>query len=260
MTGTDTSRSLKVRIVSGEFTCGIFACIPTFQTVEILSHTSIDFLAIEAEHAATNVSIVHQQIVAAGGRKPILVRVSSETSDTLKPLLDLGVDGLMVPNVHTAEQARQIVSLTRFGPEGRRGVGGSVRAAMWGLDKNYYHSGPSRAAVTVQIESREALANLREICAVNGIDAVFFGPNDLAAQMGFPGQPNAPAVRDAMEDGMRLARQCGVITGCLAAADQIAHWRACGGSFFISGSDVGVLMQGANAIAAIAAGSSRDGA
>ena len=52
MTGTDTSRSLKVRIVSGEFTCGIFACIPTFQTVEILSHTSIDFLAIEAEHAA----------------------------------------------------------------------------------------------------------------------------------------------------------------------------------------------------------------
>lgn len=255
MNGAEKSRSLKERIVAGDYTCGIFACIPTFQTIEILSHTSIDFLAIEAEHAATNVSIVHQQIVAAGGRKPVLVRVSSETSDTLKPLLDLGIDGLMVPNVHTAEQARHIVSLTRFGPEGRRGVGGSVRAAMWGLDKTYYHSGPSRVAVTVQIESREAVANLDEICQVDGIDAVFFGPNDLAAQMGFPGQPNAPEVRLTMERGMRLARQHGVVTGCLAAPDQIAHWRACGGSFFISGSDIGVLLQGTNSIASIAAGS-----
>ncbi|MDH7795301.1 MULTISPECIES: aldolase/citrate lyase family protein [unclassified Beijerinckia] len=248
-----TRPSFKQRIVSGEFVCGIFACIPTFQTIEILSHTNIDYLAIEAEHAATNIPILHQQIVAAGGRKPILVRISSEHVDTLKPLLDLGVDAIMVPNVHTAEQARHIVSLTRFGPEGRRGIGGSVRAAMWGLDKNYYRSGPSPIAVTVQIESREALENLKDICSVEGVDAVFFGPNDLAAQLGFPGQPNAPEVRKALEDGMQLARQCGVMTGCLAAAADIAHWRKFGGTFFISGADIGVLMQGTNAIAATVA-------
>lgn len=250
---TATQSTLKQRIVSGEFVCGIFACIPTFQTVEILSHTNIDFLAIEAEHAATNISILHQQIAAVAGRKPILVRVSSEHVDTLKPLLDLGVDAIMVPNVHTAEQARHIVSLTRFGPEGRRGIGGSVRAAMWGLDKTYYRSGPASTAVTVQIESREALANLKDICSVDGVDAVFFGPNDLAAQIGFPGSPNGPEVRKAMEDGMRVARQCGVMTGCLAGHDQIPHWRSCGGTFFISGADIGVLMQGTNAIAAAVA-------
>lgn len=250
---TTATRSFKERLVAGEFVCGIFACIPTFQTVEILSHTDIDFLALEAEHAATSIPILHQQIVAAGGRKPVLVRVGSEHVDTLKPLLDLGVDAIMVPNVHTAEQARHIVSLTRFGPEGRRGVGGSVRAARWGLDKTYYRRGPSPIAITVQIESREALENLGAICDVEGVDAVFFGPNDLAAQIGFPGEPNAPKVREALADGMRLARKRGVVCGCLAPAADIAHWRGCGGTFFLSGSDIGALIQGTNAIAATVA-------
>jgi len=169
--------------------------------------------------------------------------------ELLKPILDLGVDGIMVPNVHTAEQAKNVVALTRFAPEGTRGIGGSVRAARFGLDKSYYGDNKP-PLVIVQIESREGLTNIDDIAAVDGVDAVFFGPNDLAAQLGFRGQPDAPVVRAAIENGMRKATSRGVKAGCLVEPASVPHWQSFGATIFLCGSDIGVLLRGTNSIAA----------
>ena len=244
MTNPSSKQAFEERLHAGGSLFGIFACIPTFQTAEILSHSDMDFICLEAEPAATNPATLHQQVAAVGARKPVVVRVASEQVELLKPILDLGVDAIMVPNVHTAEQARNIVALTRFAPEGKRGIGGSVRAARFGLDKSYYGDNKP-PLVIVQIESREGLTNIEDIAAVDGVDAVFFGPNDLAAQLGFRGQPDAPVVRAAIENGMRKATSRGVKAGCL-----VPHWQSFGATIFLCGSDIGVLLRGTNSIAA----------
>lgn len=239
------SKPFRQRLLEKHNLSGIFQCIPHFQVAEILSHTSLDFIMIEAEHGATALPSMHAQVAAIADRKPLIVRVASGEVGVLKPILDLGVTGIMVPDVRSAETAREIVAQTRFAPAGKRGIGGSIRASKYGFDKTYFSEGPADPiTVILQIESEEGLQNAEEIAAVEGVDAVFFGPMDLSAQLGVPGQPTHPKVRSAIEGCLAKLNQSGVVSGCLCAPDHIGMWQELGMSLFLAGSDIGLLIGG----------------
>ncbi|HVV92491.1 MAG TPA: aldolase/citrate lyase family protein [Hyphomicrobiales bacterium] len=226
---------------------GLFGCLPAFQATEVLADVPMDFVVLEAEHGATHLSVLHAQTAAmAGSGIPVVVRVP--TLDWIKPVLDLGVDGLMLPNVESAEQARAIVAATRYPPRGVRGIGGSVRATRFGRDSGYYRDAEPNLSVWAQIESPAGLANLEAIAAVDGIDVIFFGPQDLAAQMGHPGEPAHPEVQAAIEDGTRRALRAGVKAGCLTAEADCARWCSFGATVFLVGSDISLLVRAADGL------------
>ncbi|WP_458792999.1 HpcH/HpaI aldolase family protein [Yoonia sp. MH D7] len=235
--------SFREFVVEARPVCGMFQCTTSFQISEILSHTSLDYICLEAEHGATSLPHMHAQVAAIANRKPVLVRIASGDVAIIKPVLDLGVTGIMIPDVRTEYEAREIVAQTRFAPEGKRGIGGSVRASRYGMDKSYFADGPPEPVVVVaQIESQDGLDNIAAIAAVDGIDAVFIGPMDLSAQLGQRAKPDTPDVRQAIEAALAKAKVAGAATGIFCPPDKVSHWRGHGASFFLVGSDIGALV------------------
>ncbi len=116
-----------------------------------------------------------------------MIRPVEGSKPLIKQVLDIGAQTLLIPMVDTADQARQVVSATRYPPYGERGVGASVaRAARWGRIENYMAQVNDSLCLLVQVESKTALDNLDEILDVEGIDGVFIGPADLSASLGYP--------------------------------------------------------------------------
>jgi 4-hydroxy-2-oxoheptanedioate aldolase len=170
----------------------------------------------------------------------------------IKQLLDIGVQNLMVPMVESAAQARDIVAATRYPPAGVRGVGSAIaRASRWNRTEGYLHTAADQLSVTVQVESRAGLAALAEITAVDGVDAVFLGPADLAASLGHLGRPDHPEVVDAVESAITTVVASGKAVGVNAFAEPLARrYLALGARLVLVGADVTLLARGSEELAA----------
>jgi len=130
-------------------------------------------------------------------------------------------------------------------------VAGTTRATRFGRVKDYARRAHEEICVLVQVETEPALANIEEICAVDGVDGVFIGPADLHASMGFPGEVANPKVKQLIDDAIRRIRKCGKAPGILTPNEADArHWLECGTLFCAVGADVGLLARGAEALAA----------
>lgn len=231
---------------------GLFCVSNSLQTAEVLAGSGFDFIVFDAEHSPQSLPHLHAQFNAlAGTQTTCAVRVPSLDLVAIKHCLDLGANTLMVPNVGTVEQARDAVRFSRYPVDGGiRGVGGTMRATRYGRDRAYFTQAAAQTCVMVQIESREGLANLDAICAVDGIDLVFFGPADLSADMGHMGQPGHPDVVLAIKDGIRCAGAHGVAAGVMAGEADCASYVDAGATVVILGSDLALLVRGADALAA----------
>ena len=179
---------------------GFWLSLASPYTAEIAAGAGFDWLLIDGEHAPNDVRSILGQLQAVAGHpsQPVVRPVVGDTA-LIKQLLDAGALTLLIPMVETAEQAAQMVAATRYPPKGIRGVGfGSARASRWNGVKDYAHLADDQMCVLVQVESAKGLANLEAICAVDGIDGVFFGPADLSASMGHLGNANHPDVQRAI--------------------------------------------------------------
>jgi 4-hydroxy-2-oxoheptanedioate aldolase len=243
---------LKDRLRSGETVYGLFVVSNGVQNAEALSHSGFDFLCFDVEHSPSSVPAVHAQVAALGAAgTSSMVRLTGLDLTSIKHYLDLGVNALMVPNINSAEQAREAVRFTRYpAAGGLRGVGGTMRVNRYGRDKSYFAEAAQNTCLALQIETREALRNLDAICAVEGVDVVFFGPADLSADMGFTGQPGHPEVVAAIEDGIRRARARGVGAGVAAGDPDCQRYMEAGANMVLLGSDLALLVRTADALAA----------
>jgi 4-hydroxy-2-oxoheptanedioate aldolase len=191
---------------------------------EVSATAGFDWMLIDGEHAPNDVRSILSalQAVAPYRTQPVVRAVRGEPS-LIKQLLDIGVQNLLVPMVDTAEQARNIVSATRYPPVGIRGVGSAVgRASRWSARTDYLQVSDSEICLLVQAESVKALQNLKEICAVDGVDGVFIGPADLAASMGHRGNPAHPDVQAAIRDAMKTIVASGKAAGTLTSDPELA--------------------------------------
>lgn len=175
---------------------------------EILAEVGFDWLFIDGEHGPFETSGLLDVLRAVGHRLACVIRVASGDEASIKRVLDLGADGVIVPMVNSAEQAADVVRFARYSPQGGRGVG-LARAHGYGLHfRDYVQTANERVAVIVQAEHIRAVENIESIVQVEGVDAVQLGPYDLSASMGKMGQVDDPEVMQAIDH---------VIQTCLAA-------------------------------------------
>jgi 2-keto-3-deoxy-L-rhamnonate aldolase RhmA len=230
---------------------GLWCSFATGATVEALAEAGFDWLLLDMEHSPSELAVLHQQLMALAGRRvqPV-VRVPVLDATIIKRVLDLGAPNLMIPNVNSAEEAARAVSYTRFPPDGVRGMSTSTRAGGYGRHKDFLARANGEIGVIVQIESRTALAALGAICRVPGVDAVFIGPSDLAAEMGHTGQSRAPEVLAAIAQANADAAAAGKAIGLLYGDGDVQAFLDMGMSLVAAGSDVNLLVKGADALAA----------
>jgi 4-hydroxy-2-oxoheptanedioate aldolase len=232
---------------------GLWMSLANSYTAELCATAGFDWLLLDGEHAPNDVRGVLEQLQAiAPYRSQPVVRPVSGDPALIKQLLDVGAQTLLVPMVDDAEQARRLVSAMRYPPEGMRGVGSAVaRVSRWGMDSDYLARANDEVCLLVQAETRQALANLEEICAVDGVDGVFIGPADLSASLGHRGNPGHPEVQAAIEDAMRRIIASGKAAGTLVSDNRLARrYLELGCSFVAVGLDVRILATGVRALRA----------
>jgi 4-hydroxy-2-oxoheptanedioate aldolase len=208
--------TLKEKILRGEPSFGFQICIPSPELVEICALQGFEWVFIDAEHGPIG-WLECQSLVRACEARGIssIVRVPKLDHSLIAKYLETGVLGIAVPHINTAEQALHAVRSARYAPLGFRGCDdGASRSSAYGLlhtDEGYFAFSNREIIVAVWVEEVEGMQNLDEILQVPGIDAVHFGPGDLALSMGLPGQPNHPEVLAWIAEGRRKALDAGKV-------------------------------------------------
>lgn len=211
--------------------------------VEIAALVGFKTLVIDNEHGPGSISETLGLVrTGQSGGAQVMVRVNSHARDEISRTLDTGVDGLLVPMVNTAEDARAVVDACRYAPIGSRGVAASVvRASGYGTDPSYLSTANSTVMLAVQIESKQAVDNLDAMLAVEGIDMFFIGPSDLAASIGHLGQVSAPPVLALIEEARAKILAAKKLIGTVPRPDASAKdLLAQGYHLVVDGSDVGL--------------------
>ncbi|BDV32309.1 2,4-dihydroxyhept-2-ene-1,7-dioic acid aldolase [Microbacterium terricola] len=219
---------------------------------EICAGSGLDWMLIDMEHSPNGLDSVLAQLqaVAAYPITPV-VRVPIGDIVTIKQVLDLGAQTLLVPMVSTAAEARAIVEAVHYPPRGRRGVGSALaRSARWNRVDDYLENAADHVSVFVQIETAEGVDNATAIAAVDGIDGVFVGPSDLAASMGLLGEQSHPDVVASVRKAFDAVRATGKPVGVNAFDPAVADaYAGAGASFILVGADVALLARGSEALA-----------
>jgi len=187
--------------------------LPSAAIGEILADAGFDWLFIDGEHGPLETGDILAILQAVGNRVACVVRVPGAEEAPIKKILDQGAEGIIVPQVNTVEQAASVVRYARYSPGGSRGVG-LGRAHGYGMRfQEYLETANERVAVIVQAEHVRAVENIESIVKVEGIDAIFLGPYDLAASLGKMGQIDDPVVTDAIAHVTKTCQAAGIPLG-----------------------------------------------
>lgn len=228
----------------GVATYGTFLGLATPLAAEIAALSGLDWVLLDLEHGAGSESDIGSVVVAAGGYGvPALVRVEAISRIRIGRALDAGAAGVMVPQVTSAAEVRDIVTYMSYPPSGVRGVATYNRSAAWGKDLSTLASGRNSALI-VQIETLAALENVDEIASISGVDALFVGPLDLSFTLGIPRDFTHPKFVAATEKVVAAAKAHSKVAGILAAdAAAAIDLRNRGFEFIALGSDSTILAQ-----------------
>lgn len=215
----------KRALLAGEQQYGYWLGLCSPIAAELCAYTGYDWLLIDGEHAPNDLAAVLAQLQAtAPSPSHAIVRLVEGNQALIKQYLDLGAQTLLIPMVETAEQTRDLVRFMHYPPSGVRGVGTALaRAAAWNINPNYLKEAENELCLIVQIESVVGLQHLDEILQVEGVDAVFIGPADLAATMGYLGNPTHPEVVAAVTTAIQKIKAAGKAAGTLAVSPQVAQ-------------------------------------
>ena len=220
---------LKRDLVARKPTFGSWVSLSDLWSTRVLARVGFDWLTVDLEHAPIGWGEAAAAFasIADNGCIP-LARVPAGNHDHIKRALDSGAWGIVVPMVDTATEARAVVAAAKYPPVGIRSTGGGLHAMSFGTTAaDYYTYANEEVVVVVQIESPRGIANLPEICAVPGVDAVFVGPSDLRSFMRTADRhPTNEEFEAAIEQVERTATDAGVATGIYTFDAQIAARRA----------------------------------
>ncbi|AEG44434.1 HpcH/HpaI aldolase/citrate lyase family protein [Isoptericola variabilis] len=231
---------------------GAWSSLGSSLAAEILAGSGLDVVVVDGEHGPNDLTTILGQLQATAAY-PVatLVRVPYGDPVVLKQVLDLGATNVLVPMVDGVEQAEGVVRAVRYPPAGIRGVGSALaRSARWNRVPDYVTTADAGVTLVVQLETRAAVADAREIAAVDGVDAVLVGPADLAASMGHPGEQEHPDVVDAVLATVAACRDVGTPVGVNAFTPAMAdRYLDAGAAFVLVGADALLIARGAEALA-----------
>lgn len=206
----------KRALAEGRQQIGIWNTVGGQVVAEALATAGYDWILLDTEHSQTDVPDLLGMLQAvAAWPVSAVVRPAANDPVLIKRILDFGAQTLLVPYVQTVPEAEAAVAAMRYAPRGVRGVSYLTRASGWGTVKDYARRAEAELCLIVQAETIATLDRIGEIAAVDGVDAIFIGPADLAASMGYPGQAGHPEVMAAIEGAIRAIRAAGKPAGIL---------------------------------------------
>lgn len=238
---------LKSALAEGRLQIGLWQSLASAYTAEICAGAGYDWLLFDGEHSPNTIPTLLAQLQAVSAH-PVEAAARPPVGDPIliKQYLDIGFRSLIIPMVGSAEQARQLVSATRYPPSGIRGVAGLTRASGFGTRPGYLASADEDICLILQIESRAGLDAIEDIAAVEGVDALFIGPGDLAGALGHLGDSSHPTVQAVISDALIRMQKAGIPAGIFAAsAEDAKRYAAMGASMISVGTDIGLLSVGA---------------
>ena len=245
------TNTFKQALKNGETQFGCWLGLGDIYAAELMGTAGFDWLVVDGEHAPNDIrSIIAQLQVLAASKSHAVVRVPVGETYLIKQVLDGGAGTVLVPMVETADQARQLVRDVTYPPHGDRGVGYSVsRVSRFGEIADYGQTADTEVCLLVQVENRKGLAALDEILTIEGIDGVFIGPADLAADLGHMGNSMHPEVQEVIMNTLRRIRAAGKAAGILSTQDEMTEAALDAGANFVAvGADVLLLSKAARAL------------
>jgi 4-hydroxy-2-oxoheptanedioate aldolase len=209
---------LKEKLERGDVTAGVVIGEPGTQVIEILGLLDFDWLFIDCEHSPMSLESVAQIVITAERREitPV-VRVPQNVPEIILRYLDVGVMGVIIPEVSSREEAERSVHAVKYPPDGDRGLAG-VRAADYGLRGSlgdYTKMANLETIVLADLESPDGVEHAEEILGVRGIDGAIMGANDLSKSLGVPGQTNHPLVLEAADKILTAGKRTGKPIGAI---------------------------------------------
>lgn len=245
---------VKRALREGKPQVGTWLSLGSVVAARFMARTGLPWLTVDLEHTHTDIQTAALMFgaIADAGCVP-LARVSSSRHDSIKSVLDCGAMGIIVPMVMTAAEARAVVAAAKYPPRGNRSVGGGLHAMNYGATADqYYRMADDELLVVIQTEHIDAVRAADEIYAVPGIDAIFVGPNDLAASLRLA--DGTPPTRGRMEEVLTEIRQaaarhkvpCGLH---VLTIDDARRRIDEGWQFLAVGSELKLMLDGATSLA-----------
>jgi 4-hydroxy-2-oxoheptanedioate aldolase len=242
----------KRNLAAGKRQIGLWLSLNSAMSTEICAGSGYDWLLLDMEHAAIDVSQVLDHLRAAkGGTAELMVRLPWNDPIIMKRLLDAGVRNFMIPMVQSAAEARLAVEASRYPPRGFRGVAGNIRAANFNRITSYVEHCHEEQCIVVQIETPKGVEAIEEIGAIDGVDGLFIGPNDLSANMGLLGKMGAPEAKKMIAHALDKIRKTGKAPGILNFVPAEARALLAAGFTFIAvGADGSIVARRSEALLA----------
>jgi 2-keto-3-deoxy-L-rhamnonate aldolase RhmA len=247
---TSAPLEFRRRLLARELLVGTFVKTPHPSVVEVLGHSGLDCVCMDAEHAPFDRATLDTALLAArAAHMPALLRVARPDASDVVSALDMGATGVVIPHVTSAAKAMELSRAARYGPEGR-GFSGSTRAAGYTTRemRAIIAEANESVAVIAQIEDQAALEDIDGIASASGIDALFVGVMDLTVSLR-ASAPSDPAVVKAVYAVIAAARRHSRAVGIFAShADDARHWNREGASLLLVASDQQWILQGARGL------------
>jgi len=234
-------KQFREKLHSGQLCVGCGITLSDAVVSEVVA-PGADFLWIDLEHSHLDLETVLSHLMSARIRQvPALVRVRDSDIASIKPILDIGADGVVAPQMQSAAEVRRVVETCRYAPLGKRGIGPRRSSDYGRIDvKDYIALANQQVFVAIQVENVNALAEIDEIVSIEGLDSVVIGPVDLSHSLGYTNQLDHPRVVEAMKTIIDRTRAAGKFAGIGMGANEAfaakavqmgVQWMQCGEDF-----------------------------
>lgn len=214
---TIRANTFKRGLQQGRLQRGLWSTINDSSVAEMCAGLGFDWMLFDTEHSPMDaVSVLPLLQAVAPYPVNAMVRPGSLNVADIKKLLDIGAQNILVPMVQNADEAALAVASVTYPPAGIRGVSGMSRATGFGDIAGYHKAARDEIAILVQVETAQAMDDIENIAAVPGVDGIFIGPADLAAAIGYLGEPSHPEVQKTVIDCIKRIVATGVPAGFLS--------------------------------------------
>ncbi|MFR5876143.1 MAG: HpcH/HpaI aldolase family protein [Eubacterium sp.] len=240
----ESLKDFKTALSNGECVYGPFMKTGDPMFVEAVGLAGFDFVILDTEHGPVDIESQQNNVRAAEARNTVpIIRLKDKAENTIGRALDIGAYGIQVPQISSAEEAREVIKFAKFYPYGLRGVCRFVRAADYSAQNRYeYFESSKDIIIILQLEGIDAIKNIDEILAVEGVDILFIGPYDLSQSLGLPGQVNNPIVVNAMKEIVSKAKNADKVIGCFVdTLEDLKMWKSLGLQYLSYSVDVGIF-------------------
>jgi len=243
----DSTTSLQQALQSGDSLLGTWSVITSSTSAEIMGKAGLDFSILDLEHGPFDLETAQDMVRALEGAECApLVRVPTNEEWLILRVLEIGCAGVAVPQITSADAAKEAVNAVRYHPQGERGFSPFTRSAGYTSEDSDEIAAEKNESTLcmLMIEGEDGIADIEEIINITGVDAIYIGTYDLSQSLGYPGEPTHPEVVTYVESIVEQAREENIAVGCLAeSASEIKQWKNMGIQLIAYKADCAILYE-----------------